>query len=114
MPRPKSVAGFLTPEDAGLPLFDRSAATWRRLRAPLALTDVDAAAEKAADIAPSLESLEHEEGVDRASLHHLLARRYWAWSRPKFLAEVGALTTAELEHLARFPKLHSHNSEDPR
>ncbi len=100
MPRLRSLGvGDLRPEDVGLELFDRSLTTWRRLGAPADLYDVDMAA--AAEVAPTGFAFYPNQ------LRRLLARRYWQWARPAFLASIGALTAEERDRLARMPKLHA-------
>jgi hypothetical protein len=85
--------------------FDRSLEEWRRLGAPPDLYDeAAAAAAERQQCAPqyTMDGLSGQQQVQR-----LLARRWWHWRRPQFLAEVGALTAAESERLQRWPKLHA-------
>jgi hypothetical protein len=84
--------------------FDRSEATWRRLDAPPDLWDAAAAAEAWNSYTPAGWRLD---GFPEHPARQILAHRHWAWARPAFLAEVGALTPDEAGLLERWPRLHA-------
>jgi hypothetical protein len=84
-------------DDQGEPLapFERPAAVWRELGAPLELVDVEAAA--AAELAEHGPLIGREFGGGPVEFY---AGRYWRRHRPRFLAARGQLTPAEARIVA--------------
>jgi hypothetical protein len=101
------MAELLRPADQNEP-FERTPEQWRRLNAPLDVTDEAEAARlelKFCKAEYHLLQLVESRDMTASQARAIHARRWWRWRRPAFLQSVGALTEVEERLLTRSPLL---------
>jgi hypothetical protein len=99
------MARLKTDPDVSEP-FERSLDEWHRLGAPIDVYDATAAALSESTTCASQYRISFADAWPEQK-RYLLARRWWHWRRPEFLAACGALTAQEITLLQRFPKFYA-------